>query len=204
MHLSVRDPYIGKPNIFDQLPATIKFMAAIIVIIVAVSLPRSTLLGYGIIAAVLLGVLFFSKLPPWVIFKRLILFEPFVVIASTLSIIQPGGLRIFLFLILKGSLSLFTMVMLVASTRFSDLLGALIQLHVPRILVTNISLMYRYLFILIGEMECMLRARSSRSFTRQRWALWRSNAEVIGQLFVRASKRAERIYAAMCARGWKS
>jgi energy-coupling factor transporter transmembrane protein EcfT len=28
-------------------------------------------------------------------------------------------------------------------------------------------------------------------------------AEVIGRLFVRASERAERIYLAMCARGWK-
>lgn len=49
----------------------------------------------------------------------------------------------------------------------------------------------------------MGRARASRTFTgRRRWQ-WPVLATVAGQLFVRASERAERIYAAMCARGLK-
>jgi len=32
---------------------------------------------------------------------------------------------------------------------------------------------------------------------------WHVLSTVASQLFVRASKRAERIYDAMCARGWK-
>jgi energy-coupling factor transporter transmembrane protein EcfT len=32
---------------------------------------------------------------------------------------------------------------------------------------------------------------------------WRLLATVIGQLFVHTTERAERIYMAMCARGWK-
>ena len=34
-------------------------------------------------------------------------------------------------------------------------------------------------------------------------ARWQALSTVVGQLFVRASERAERIYDAMCARGWK-
>jgi energy-coupling factor transporter transmembrane protein EcfT len=43
----------------------------------------------------------------------------------------------------------------------------------------------------------------SRTFTRRRRVRWQTLATVVGQLFVRASERAERIYDAMCARGWK-
>ena len=49
----------------------------------------------------------------------------------------------------------------------------------------------------------MRRARLSRTFSSGRRRHWQSLATVVGQLFVRASERAERIYDAMCARGWK-
>ena len=53
----------------------------------------------------------------------------------------------------------------------------------------------------VGRMQ---RARASRTFAaRSRWSVWRSLAEMLGQLFVRAVERASRIYAAMCARGWE-
>jgi cobalt/nickel transport system permease protein len=55
----------------------------------------------------------------------------------------------------------------------------------------------------MDEAERMQRARASRTFTKRRFALWKVLGTVMGQLFVRSTERAERIYAAMCARGWK-
>ena len=49
----------------------------------------------------------------------------------------------------------------------------------------------------------MERARASRTFSGQRRVAWGNIAAVIGQLFIRSADRAERIYLAMCARGWK-
>jgi len=63
--------------------------------------------------------------------------------------------------------------------------------------------MYRYLFVLVDEAQRMKRARASRTFTVRRGRSWRTLATVVSQLFIRASERAERIYGAMCARGWK-
>ena len=60
-----------------------------------------------------------------------------------------------------------------------------------------------YLFVLADESERMRRARASRTFTRGRRARWQGLVTLVAVLFVRASERAERIYAAMCARGWK-
>jgi cobalt/nickel transport system permease protein len=75
--------------------------------------------------------------------------------------------------------------------------------RVPGLLITTIALMHRYLFVLADEAERMRRARASRTFARRRRFHWHTLASVAGQLFIRASERAERIYDAMCARGWK-
>ncbi len=201
MHVS--DPYIDGQGLLNRLSASIKFTFVITTIVVAVALPRSCWQGYAIIATLLVGILPSSRLPIGVVTKRLLLFEPFVLVAAMLSIVQPNGWIVFLSLVFKGTISLLAMVLLVASTRFLDLLTLLKRLRLPGILVTNISLMYRYLFLLLFEAERMSRARSSRVFKREQWRIWHSNATVIGHLFVRTSKRAERIYAAMCARGWR-
>jgi cobalt/nickel transport system permease protein len=76
-------------------------------------------------------------------------------------------------------------------------------LRVPGLLITTIALMHRYLFVLAEEAQRMRRARACRTFKRGRRFQWQALATVLGQLFVRASERAERIYDAMCARGWK-
>ena len=135
--------------------------------------------------------------------RRLLLAEPFAVGVALLSLLQPNGLRIFTAMLIKSTLCLFCMVLLTATTRFTDLLGALQQAHAPRLLVTTLALTYRYLFLLIDEAGRMLRARRSRTFVRDRWSTWRSLATVAALLFVRSSERAERVYSAMCARGWK-
>jgi cobalt/nickel transport system permease protein len=64
--------------------------------------------------------------------------------------------------------------------------------------------MHRYLFVLLDEMERMQRARRSRTFVASRTSVWRGSAQVAALLFVRASERAERVYLAMCARGWRN
>ena len=84
-----------------------------------------------------------------------------------------------------------------------DLLDVLKRWHVPALLVTTLALMYRYLFLLIDEAERMNRARASRTFIAGRRRSWRALGSLIGQLGVRSTERAERIYAAMRARGWR-
>ncbi len=103
----------------------------------------------------------------------------------------------------KSTLCLATMILLTNTTPFADLLRTLRRLRVPGLLITVLALMYRYLFVLIDEAERMQRARRSRTFSARRAHVWASLATLGGQLFVRSTERAERIYAAMCARGWR-
>jgi cobalt/nickel transport system permease protein len=134
---------------------------------------------------------------------RLLLVEPFVIGIASLALLQPGGWPLFLAMLVKSTLCLSCMLLLTATTRFSDLLRVLWWLRVPTLLVTTLALMYRYLFVLLDEADRMQRARRSRTFTTGRAWAWRGSAQVAGLLFVRASERAERVYLAMCARGWR-
>jgi len=63
--------------------------------------------------------------------------------------------------------------------------------------------MQRYGPVLIDESRRMQRARSSRTFRGGRFSTWAISGGIIAQLFLRTLNRAERIYLAMCARGWK-
>jgi cobalt/nickel transport system permease protein len=116
---------------------------------------------------------------------------------------QPAYRAHWPLLLLRSGLCLLTVIVVSNTTPFSEVLRVLRRLRVPALLITTIALMHRYLFVLSEEAERMRRARASRTFTRRRRGQWPVLASVAGQLFIRASERAERIYAAMCARGMK-
>ncbi len=201
--MRIHDPYIEGDSVMHRMPAGVKLLSAFILILTAVILPSAFWIGYMAIGAVIVMAALVSKLPYLKIFKRLILLEPFVLIVSVLSIFQPNGDTIFASLIARGSLSLCVMILFVATTRFSDIISVLWKARIPAALVTTLSLMYRYLFLIVSEADRMSRARAGRTFISNRPFLWRNFGDIIGYLFVRTSERAERIYAAMCARGWK-
>jgi cobalt/nickel transport system permease protein len=104
---------------------------------------------------------------------------------------------------MRSFLCLLTVVLVSNTTPFSHVLRVLRSVRVPALLITTLALLHRYLFVLVEEAGRMQRARASRSFAPERSARWKTLATVASQLFVRASERAERIYDAMCARGWK-
>ena len=123
---------------------------------------------------------------------------------AALSLWQPHGWMVFWQAVVRSTLCLAALVLLAATTPFSEIVRVLREWRVPALLLTTLTLMDRYLFVLVEESGRMQRARASRTFAaRSRWAVWRSLAETLGQLFVRSVERAGRIYAAMCARGWQ-
>jgi cobalt/nickel transport system permease protein len=135
--------------------------------------------------------------------RRMLVLEFFVLGVALLALLQPGGLAVFAVLFTRSTLSLFTIVLFSNTTPFYKLIELLKKWKAPPLLVTLLALLYRYLFVLIDELERLQRARQSRMLQRNRLQEWRSFATVVAQLFIRSTERAERIYAAMCARGWR-
>jgi cobalt/nickel transport system permease protein len=197
------DRYSRLRSPVHRLSAALKLAMALALVVTVVLLPPDRPVLLGAVAVFLLAVAGLSRIPWRFLALRLILLEPFVLGVAIMALFQPGGWRLFLFLVAKCTLGLLTMVLLSNTTPFSDLLRVLKAARVPALLVTTLSLMYRYLFVLVDETQRMKRARVSRTFTPRRARAWHTLATVVSHLFIRTSERAERIYGAMCARGWK-
>lgn len=112
------------------------------------------------------------------------------------------GMISFISIILRCMLSILGAFTLLASTGFAPLCRGLKQLGVPNILITLMTFLYRYAFILVDEFQSMQMAFCSRgggsgSIPLSTWG------GIAGQLLLRAFGRAERIYQAVLCRGGK-
>jgi cobalt/nickel transport system permease protein len=142
-----------------------------------------------------------AKLELRALLVRLAVALPFVLGVASLSLFGHAGFERFLALLVKCSVSILTLQLLTHTTPISDLLLALRRAHVPLVLCSTISLLHRYLFVLADESKRMRRARAGRTLRSSRLALWSALGTSIGLLFVRTVARAERVQAAMRARG---
>jgi cobalt/nickel transport system permease protein len=197
------DRYSRLTSPIHSLPAPVKLVGALVILVLVVTTPVFLPYVHVAIALLLLGIAAVSRIPPKFLAKRLVYLEPFAVGAALLTLFQANGVAVFAALVVKSTLCLLTMILLANSTPFADILDVLKRWHFPALLVTTLALMYRYLFLLIDEAERMGRARASRTFVAGRRRSWHLMGTIVGQLGVRSTERAERIYAAMRARGWR-
>ncbi|MFC7076048.1 cobalt ECF transporter T component CbiQ [Haloarcula halophila] len=91
---------------------------------------------------------------------------------------------------------------LLLTTRFSDILGALSRLRAPSIAVSLLSITYRYLLLFFAELERMVRARRGRTLAETSLArTWRDSGNFLGAFLLRSVERGERVQRAARARG---
>jgi cobalt/nickel transport system permease protein len=127
---------------------------------------------------------------------------------GSLTISAEGSIR-FISLLLKSWLSVQVAILLTATSPFHDILWGMRELRIPRVLISIVSFMYRYLFVLGDEALRLIRARSARAASgagRSGGSLiWRGKVAggMVGNLTLRAFERSERIYDAMVARGFQ-
>lgn len=148
------------------------------------------------------------------IFKKVLMVSPFAVMVGIFNplidrttflnmgaIGISGGMVSFLSIILRFMLTVTTALAIVALTGINSICEAVAQMGVPRPLVTQILLFYRYIFVLSDEAERMARARTVRSFSNDRLSI-NLYASLAGGLLIRTVERSERVYRAMCCRGF--
>ncbi len=174
--------------------------------------------GTSVLAAILA-----SHIPPVEVLKRSLIALPFAgMIALSLPFTQGGqpvwtwrpfgweltvtdeGLLLCGAVLAKAWLSVLAAALLLASTSLFDLLQAMRALHVPAVLISTMSFMVRYLFVLGEEAGRLQVARAARSAGPGGGLAWRARVlgGMIGSLFIRSYERSERIYAAMLSRGF--
>jgi cobalt/nickel transport system permease protein len=186
-----------------RLPATAKLWVSLSMIVGTVVAPWEWRSWFIAMVVLLSLAALLSRIAIGFLIRRLLLLSPFVLGVVLVNALQASGHKSWLAFAARSGICVLTGVLLANTTPFGKILGALRRVRVPVLLITTLALMHRYLFVLLDESERMRRARASRTFRNQRRVRWHVFGTVVGQLFVRASERAERIYAAMCARGWK-
>ncbi|MGH7272592.1 MAG: energy-coupling factor transporter transmembrane component T family protein [Polyangiaceae bacterium] len=143
-----------------------------------------------------------AKIPLSAFLARLAIVQPFILGVAVLSLFQGRGLVVFGAVALKSTACVAAVQLLAHTTQMDDILTALRRAGAPSSLVLTLALLHRYLFVLVDESQRMARARCARTWQSSRWVTWKAHASVIAVSFVRSVARADRITAAMRARGW--
>lgn len=223
------DPYRPGNSFVHRLDPRIKLSLTLGFILVAALLPVSAWPVYVLMISLVWSWASLTSLGIPFVLKRALIVVPFALAAIPLPFTMPSevtwtinlagldvtlglaGLLRLLSITLKSWLSVQAAVLLAATTRLPDLLVALRAIRVPRLLVSVIGLMWRYMFVLVEEAARLLRARQSRSSISGEGGrrtggslVWRAKVAggMAGGLFLRSIERSERVYAAMLSRGY--
>jgi cobalt/nickel transport system permease protein len=169
-------------------------------------LPPTHWPSHGTLLCLLFAALSLARVPFGVVARRLGVFLAFAALfAVSVPLSQGfrGGWEIAQGILFRGIESFLAGLWLISVVPFDRLLGTLRRLHVPAILVAILAFMYRFIFVLWSEHDTMRDARRARTFDRAGLIFrWRNAAQMIGMLLIRSLGRSERVYGAMCARGW--
>ncbi len=191
------DRYGRLPGLLQALDPRAKFLAAL-AFVLAASLARSHQGPVlGALACLLVGAAALSRVPATHLLLRALWVLPF------LAVVALGHLEgvVLWGLLAKGLLSAMALVLLSATTPFPSLLAGLARLRAPAFFLAVLSFVYRYIFLLVDEIEHMELGWRSRTCGWS-WTAFRALAGGLGVLLVRAHERAERVYLAMVSRGF--
>ena len=161
------DEHSGIESLIHHLDPRIKIITFVgFVFFIVFTNPTSwlTFLLYGLILGILIAL---SRIPVWHMFKKSLVVIPFVlVVALFIPFMDHGGgyslgpfgvhlshtgLMVFWNVLIKSYLSVLCVILLTASTRFSDLLKSFERLKCPQLIVMVLSFMYRYIFVIKDE-----------------------------------------------------
>ena len=103
---------------------------------------------------------------------------------------------------LKAMAGMSALYMMSLATPVSELVLVLQRLHIPRLLVELMNLIYRYIFILIDVSEQMQIAAKARLGCHSFRQSCKSFAQIAGNLFLVSLKKANAYYDALLSRGY--
>jgi cobalt/nickel transport system permease protein len=191
-----------------RLDARFKLLLALAFVVAVVVTPPGQWRVLGVLGLVLSLLIGLSGVSPrtlflrWLSFLALVGFLTVLVAPGLPASARLGALPVMLTILAKNSLAILMMLVLAETTPWRELLRAMRRLGLPRPLLATLELMERYLHLLRDELVRMLTARRARSFRTSGGLSWGLLTGMIAMLLLRSLERAERVHAAMTARGW--
>jgi cobalt/nickel transport system permease protein len=219
MHHAHIDKFAYQDSVIHRLDSRVKFLVTLVFTVMVLSLGRTSVSILTCCAVGPFTVLVLGRIPLRFAFKQILLVSPFVLILALSCplydrnplavafgpfVLQTsaGWMRCFAILG-KFVVTMLALIALVSTTRFSDLLVGLGRLGVPKLLIIQLGLLYRYIFVLIDRAGRILRARAGRKMRNLGLKPeLKIAAAMVGSLLIRSIDTAEHINIAMQGRGF--
>ena len=211
--MRILDDLARKETVIHKVHPLVKLLTTVSYLMVVVSFGKYDISGLLPLLIYPSMIFALAELPLKPIFMRVLLVSPLIIGIGILNpffdhqIFLVGGIEIsrgwvtFLSLLIRSVLTVTAALLLIATTGMDRLGGALRMLKIPRIFVLQLLLTYRYISVLMEEVARSLRAYSLRA-PKQKGVHRSAWGSLAGQLILRTFDRAQRIYEAMCLRGF--
>lgn len=184
-----------------RLDPRVKIVVLLGTVVVVVTTPPGSWAAFGAYAGLLAGLAFAGRLPGGYVARRLVVEVPFLLAAALLVVVQ--GWMAGTTLAARITTSLLAVVVLSSTTPFPLLLRGFERLRTPRLIVTIVALLWRYLHVIGDEVRRMRIARDARAYRpRTVWRARGATGATVGTLFLRSLERGERVHLAMLGRGY--
>lgn len=204
----------NKNTIIHKIHPMIKIIVTIVYIVCLLMKNRYDLFGLAVFLFYPIIVMALAEIPYKMIFNRTLVTLPFVFFAGIGSLIfdreevilasgvvVTTGVLAFFVLHVRTILSVSAVLLLVSTTKFSDLTEQLGRMHVPTFMIHLMEMIYRYITVLVEEASVMMTAYRLRN-PKYKYPHIKHMGTFVGHLFLRSMDRAERIYCAMKCRAY--
>lgn len=203
MHHVILERWAQRRSPLHSRDARAKILALLAFLIAVATTPPGASLRIAAFAAVALCGVLVGRLPLFGLLVRAGIVLPFSIVFALVSWFAGDHMRA-ISLIEKTYLSAIAVLVVAGTTPLPALLRGFESLGAPRVLISVIQFLYRYLFVISEQAQHMRVAAACRAGLRKisRRNRFQAAAGALGVLFARSYHRADGIYRAMLARGF--
>ena len=212
--ISALDAASGKYSIIHSINTTVKLIVTVVFVCLTVSFRKYDITGALSMGIYVAAMYILADVPFIKGLKRAYLALPAAVLLCAGNIIfdremvmnirglaLSGGIVSTPVIMLKIIYPVMAVYLLIATSGIEKICASLRRLRVPDIIVTQILLTYRYIFLLLREAKTTFEAYSLRA-PGQKGLHIKTWGTVAGQLLLRTIDRADAVYDSMLMRGY--
>ena len=214
-HFRRLDDLAQADSFIHRLHPAVKIITTLIFLITVSSYAKYEVAGLLPMLLYPVAMISLGRLPLDYFAERLVFLFPFVILMAianpffgTVPFWQIGGIAIsggwvsFVSILFRFALAVTAVLALVATTGIHDIGTVLMRAGLPKILVLQLFLLYRYLSLLLEEGYRIEQAYVLRSNGNGRGIAPRAWGSLAGGLLLRTFTRAQKVYESMLCRGF--
>jgi len=213
-HLTAFEELAESDFPLNMVSPVVKIIVAVVFIILTISVNKYDIIHSLLLTSFTCFLIAIAPLKVTSVLKMFLYLSPFVLLLVIFnpvydkSIIHIAGYQIY-----GGYVSAFTTVLkfintttvsvlIVSSTKFNHIASSLRFFKMPKFLIIQFMVMYRFIFIFLYDIIQSLQAVKSRGFQGGRFS-WRNMKAIISAFFVKSVLRGEEVYNSMLSRGFE-